>query len=315
SPGEGPGERAYTLHQLPINLLLKDNADDIRDKLAKSNEHPVIADIRTACAGITARYADPDVVFQPRKFEWEELPSVADGVFIALHGRPGEDGQVQALLEPLGLYYNGSGIESSQITIDKYRTLQLLGQSGLPVTTQWLAPEANFTADETAFYEQVEKVFGYPLIAKPVDDGCSSAVKLLKDRADLEAYCRLTFQAEDTDVAAARRRMKLTDKDEWPVGKANILFEAAVTTTTDTAKFLEITGGMLTHLGVDGQLRYEVFEPSETLAGGEVLSLEEKFLAGEGQNLTPARLGTDDYSYDYVVGQVKADLERAARAV
>ncbi|MEM6770182.1 MAG: PASTA domain-containing protein [Bacteroidota bacterium] len=308
------GEADYTLFQLPINLLLKDNADDIRDKLAKTEEHPVVADIRQACAGITARYADPDVVFQPRELAWSELPTVANGAFIALHGRPGEDGQVQAKLEPLGLYYNGSGIASSQITIDKHATLRTLGEAGLPVTEQWLAPKEEFFADERAFYEKVERLFGYPLIAKPVDDGCSSAVKLIKQRDELHAYCHLTFQPDTLDEKQARREMRLTAKDEWPIGKGTILFEKAIT-ATEADKFLEITGGMLTHLGVDGKLRYEMFEPSETLAGGEVLSLEEKFLAGEGQNLTPARLATEDYSYDYVSGQVKADLERAARAV
>lgn len=308
------GQGHYSLHQLPINLLLKDNADDIRDKLAKTKEHPVIADIRAACAGITERYADADVVFHPRQLAWKELPEVADGVFIALHGRPGEDGQVQARLEPLKLYYNGSGIESSQITIDKYATLHTLGEAGLTVTNQYLAQAEDFHANEAAFYDTIEAKFPYPLIAKPVDDGCSSAVKLIKQRDELHAYCRLTFQPEGTDLAATRREMKLTAKDEWPVGKQTILFEGAIN-QGEAKKFLEITGGMLTHRGVDGAIRYEIFEPSETLAGGEVLSLEEKFLAGEGQNLTPARLETEDYSYDYVAGQVKADLERAARAV
>ncbi|MEM1357624.1 MAG: PASTA domain-containing protein [Bacteroidota bacterium] len=304
----------YQLFQLPINLLLKDNADDIRDKLAKTEEHPVIAEIRAACSGITERYADADVVFHPRSLMWEELPEIVDGTFIALHGRPGEDGQVQALLEPLHLYYNGSGIASSQITIDKYQTLDTLGEAGLSVTDQYLAQAEDFHTDETAFYDTIEAKFAYPLIAKPVDDGCSSAVKLIKQQEELHAYCRLTFQPEGTDVAAARKEMKLSAKDEWPVGKDTILFERAITQGA-AEKFLEITGGMLTHRGVDGEIRYEIFEPSETLAGGEVLSLEEKFLAGEGQNLTPARLGTEDYSYDFVAGQVKADLERAARAV
>ncbi|SEP87033.1 PASTA domain-containing protein [Neolewinella agarilytica] len=307
-------QTTYSLHQLPINLLLKDNADDIRDKLSKTAEHPVVADIRQACKSITDRFADPDVVFQPRQISWEELPSIADGVFIALHGRPGEDGQVQALLEPLGLYYNGSGIASSQISIDKHACLTTLREAGLTTTEQWLATAEEFIADEYAFYDKVERLFGYPLIAKPVDDGCSSAVKLIKQRDELHAYCHLTFRPSTLDEAHSRKEMKLTAKDEWPSGKDTILFEQAIT-AEGAAKFLEITGGMLTHRGVDGTLRYEVFEPSETLAGGEVLSLEEKFLAGEGQNLTPARLATDDYSYDFVSGQVKADLERAARAI
>ena len=313
SPSLGGLGGDYTLHQLPVNLLLKDNADDIRDKLAKTTEHPVIDDIRRACAGITRRYADPDVVFLPRQFSWDQLTEVADGVFIALHGRPGEDGQVQTRLEKLNLYYNGSGVPSSRITINKFDTLQTLREAGLPVTSQWLATAEEFFADEYVFYDEVEETFGYPLIAKPVDDGCSSAVKLIKQRDELLAYCHLTFRPSTLDEAHSRRVMKLAAKDEWPVGKPNILFEGAIG-PKGADKFLEITGGLLTHYGVDGAVRYENFEPSETLAGGEVLSLEEKFLAGEGQNLTPARLATKDYSYDYVAGQVKADLERAARA-
>ena len=314
SPGNGNDRDGNALYQLPVNLLLKDNADDIRDKLRKPEEHPVVAEIRAACAGITARYADPDVVFQPREVAWSELPQLAEGAFIALHGRPGEDGTVQRYLEELGLYYNGSGPASSAVTIDKYKTLRLLGDAGLSVTNQWLATRGEYQAEPEAFYQRVETDFGYPHIAKPVDDGCSSAVKLIKNRTELEAYCELTFRPPGLSELTARRLMKLSGKDEWPVDKSTILFERAIVAGA-ADKFLEITGGMLTHYGVDGKIRYELFEPSETLAGGEVLSLEEKFLAGEGQNLTPARLGTDDYSYAYVAGQVKADLERAARAL
>ena len=51
----------------------------------------------------------------------------------------------------------------------------------------------------------------------------------------------------------------------------------------DALHFLEITGGMLTTLNKNGEIEYEVFEASEALADGEILSLEEKFLAGQGQ--------------------------------
>lgn len=65
----------------------------------------------------------------------------------------------------------------------------------------------------------------------------------------------------------------------------------------DAKYFLEITGGLLTHFKEDGSIEYEIFEPSEALAGGEVLSLEEKFLAGEGQNITPARYTPEAGNY------------------
>ncbi|THH37735.1 PASTA domain-containing protein [Neolewinella litorea] len=302
----------FVLYQLPVNLLLKDNADDIRDKLTKPAEHPVIDEIRRSCRAITARYADPDVVFTPRHVALDQLPELVDLVFIALHGRPGEDGQVQRQLERLGLPYNGSGPDSSAVTIDKFETLQVLKQGGLPVTEQWLGRREDFLLNARAFYDRVEDRFAYPLIAKPVDDGCSSAVLLLRNREQLEAYCELTFRPGSGKEKQARRTLKVGEKEEWPLGKSTILFEAAITAAGAT-KFLEITGGMLTHYDADGRITYEVFEPSEALAGGEILSLEEKFLAGEGQNLTPARLATREYGYDYVADQVKADLERAAR--
>ena len=306
------GGEDFVLYQLPINLLLKDNADDIRDKLSKPAEHPAIADIRRACSDITDTYADPDVVFHPVRIPLEQLPTVADSVFIALHGRPGEDGQVQTKLDALGLPYNGSGPASAAVTIDKYETLRVLREGGLPVTQQWLARREDWLLNADSFYRRVEERFNYPLIAKPVDDGCSSAVKLIRKRKDLQAYCQLTFQPGGSKEREARERLRLGTKEEWPLGKSSILFEQTIT-AAGAEKFLEITGGMLTHYGDDGVLQYEVFEPSEALAGGEVLSLEEKFLAGEGQNLTPARLYTATHDYDYVAGRVKADLERAAR--
>ena len=70
---------------------------------------------------------------------------------------------------------------------------------------------------------------------------------------------------------------------------------------------------MLTHLEADGTIRYEIFEPSEALATDEVLSLEEKFLAGEGQNLTPARFSNEQGGYAPIADQVKQTLEKAAR--
>jgi D-alanine-D-alanine ligase len=56
-----------------------------------------------------------------------------------------------------------------------------------------------------------------------------------------------------------------------------------------------------------------MFEPSESLAEGEVLSLEEKFLAGEGLNITPARYTDNKADSERVSAFVKKELERAAR--
>ena len=77
-------------------------------------------------------------------------------------------------------------------------------------------------------------------------------------------------------------------------------------------RFLEVTGGLLTKLNEHGEIEYEIFEPSESLASGEVLSLEEKFLAGEGQNITPARYANDIDSQRVISQQVRDTLRRVA---
>lgn len=99
-------------------------------------------------------------------------------------------------------------------------------------------------------------------------------------------------------------------KEEFP-RKGEVLIEDLIT-AKGAEHFLEITGGLLTHFE-NGELRYEIFEPSEALAGGEILSLEEKFLAGEGQNITPARFATRTVNYEQVAKKVKEDLRKAAK--
>ena len=306
-------DKKYELYQLPINLLLKDNADDIRDKILHYEHHPVIDEIKELCSDITDKYASKDVVFAPEKIGMFGLKAMVNGVFIALHGRPGEDGQIQADLEEHGLPYNGSGIVSSKRTINKFDTLQFLKKQGFTVTDQMLARKATYDIDKEEFFERVEARFGYPFIAKPVDDGCSSAVKVLKNRGELVAYSKLMFRAKNVEGVEPRKILKLDRKEEFP-RKSEILFEQLIE-RKGASHFLEITGGLLTHRNPDGTIRYEVFEPSETLASDGILSLEEKFLAGEGQNITPARFSKDSEEYQQIATQVRADLEKAAKAL
>ncbi len=72
---------------------------------------------------------------------------------------------------------------------------------------------------------------------------------------------------------------------------------------------------MLTRFNPNGELQYEVFEASEIVSEGEVLSLEEKFLAGQGQNITPARYATDMEERREISEQVKRTFGKAARVL
>jgi UDP-N-acetylmuramate--alanine ligase len=299
----------FELHAIPMNLHLKDNADDIAAKIRNYEVHPVISKIRISCSNLTNLFAF-NAVMQPESLNFEQLAERVDEVFIALHGRPGEDGTLQIELEKVGLPYNGSAPHSSRITINKYETNELLAAQGMLVAKHMLVREGDFDSHES-LAAHIANNFTFPIIAKPVDDGCSSAVKKLKNQAELLAYAALIYRSSDELLPEPAAILKLRAKEEFPQ-KPVFLVEEFIE-KGDARFFLEVTGGMLTRMNEHGELIYELFEPSESLAEGEVLSLEEKFLAGEGLNITPARY-TDNVADNAVVSAyVRAQLERAAR--
>ncbi|OGX84589.1 D-alanine--D-alanine ligase family protein [Hymenobacter glacialis] len=306
----------HRLYVLPVNVMLKDNADDIREKIehAEAGEapHPILERIRREASTITSTYAGQGLAL-PRRITFEDLAQLADEVFIALHGRPGEDGALQQQLEKFGLPYNGSGVASSSVTINKFETNKRLRTAGLLVAEHRMATKLEWWADAEGFYRTLETQFPYPFIAKPADDGCSSAVKKIKTRAELEAFSKLIFRTEEDLLTGPAGVLQLGFKEEFP-RKDAFLVETLIS-RDGAAHFLEVTGGLLTAYDKEGQLSIEVFEASEALATGEVLSLEEKFLAGEGQNITPARYATDPAERQRISNEVKAVLRRVAEVL
>lgn len=306
-------EEEHLLYSLPINIMLKDNADDIREKVQaylRGEHHPLLKKISGEAQNLVSTYTDLNLLaFEP--INYEQLSRKVDAVFIALHGRPGEDGAVQQQLEAYGIPYNGSGIDSSQLTINKYNTNKLLREHGISVARHRMVWQPDWQQNEQALLDEVENEFGYPLIAKPADDGCSSAVKKIKNRQELAAFASMIFRPGVELLKEPMEQLKLKPSEEFPQKKAFLVEE--LISRGNAKHFLEITGGLLTLRDKDGNRQYEVFEPSEALAGGEVLSLEEKFLAGEGQNITPARFGRTPEENKRISAAVRAELEKVAR--
>lgn len=301
------------LYHIPINLLLKDNADDIKEKVEYFEVHSVIKAIVQTCAAITNKYASDNHTIAPQLLSFSDLKQKADEVFIALHGRPGEDGVIQEKLDAIHLPYNGSSKESSSLTIDKYRTNEILRSNGFLVAEHMLISKHDWNADKNKFKDVLLQKIKYPFIAKPVDDGCSSAVKKIKSFAEFEAFCKLIFREEETLDPDASANLHVKAKEEFPQ-KLVVLVEELIS-KKDALHFLEITGGMLTSWNQAGEIEYEVFEASEALADGEILSLEEKFLAGQGQNITPARYAKTIEGRQIVSNQVKAIFGAAAKVL
>lgn len=303
----------HLMYKLPINLLLKDNADDIKEKINHYKVHPIIHQIIKECNTVTEKYSSASNLEAPQLLTYADLAKQVKQVFIALHGRPGEDGSVQEKLEAVGLTYNGSDKSSSEITIDKYRTNEILMKNGFLVAKHMLITADDWKKNKESIKTTLANDYKYPFIAKPVDDGCSSAVKKIKSFEEFEAFATLMFRAsEELDLKAAET-LHIKPKEEFPI-KTVILVEELIS-KNGAKHFLEITGGMLTKLNAKGELEYEVFEASEALAEGDILSLEEKFLAGQGQNITPARYAKDAKERQLISDQVKQALGGAAKAL
>ena len=102
--------------------------------------------------------------------------------FIALHGRFGEDGTVQGVLEWLGIPYTGSGVLGSALAMDKLRTKLLWHAEGLPTP-----PYAVLTKDSDL--RAVARKLGVPLMVKPASEGSSIGMSKVRSAARLdEAY-------------------------------------------------------------------------------------------------------------------------------
>lgn len=123
-----------------------------------------------------------------------------DRAFIVLHGRGGEDGTVQGLLQLMGIPYTGSGVLGSALAMDKLRTKQVWLAAGLP-TPEYA--HVNSAAELRAFVTRV----GYPVAVKPAREGSSIGVTRLTADKDLgSAY------------AAARELDELVIAERWIAG-------------------------------------------------------------------------------------------------
>ena len=123
--------------------------------------------------------------FDPRDKPLEALH--AEGfhrVFIALHGRGGEDGSLQGALDLLDIPYTGSGVLASALAMDKWRSKLVWQASGLPV------PEY-VVLDADSDFAAVEARLGLPIFVKPANEGSSIGISKVKAAGGLRAAYEL----------------------------------------------------------------------------------------------------------------------------
>jgi D-alanine-D-alanine ligase len=115
-------------------------------------------------------------------------------VFIALHGRFGEDGTVQGALEVLRIPYTGSGVLGSALAMDKWRTKLVWDASGIPTPRfAMVTPGTN--------WERLVELMGLPIIVKPVREGSTIGLTKVLDASQLPAAYELAARYDPLVIA------------------------------------------------------------------------------------------------------------------
>ncbi len=212
-------------------------------------EIPLQLLVQNTTADIAVRLQD-----EARRISYEELKSVADFIYIGLHGKYGEDGCLQGLLELLDIPYTGSGVMASAIGMDKHMQRRLLAAAGTKVPKYLVVTESEWRKKEQEILERIDDTLGYPCVVKPTREGCSTGLSVVRDAGQMGSAMENALQ--------------------WDV----------------VALVEELLIGMEITCAVIGNREPMALLPTETLRHGDFLTVEEKFLPGEGENITPARL-------------------------
>ncbi len=117
-----------------------------------------------------------------------------DIAFPVLHGKNGEDGTMQGLLEISGIPYVGCGTAASAICMDKAVTNAMADFSCIP-QAKWTAFDKHaYSGDKEALLANAAEKLGFPIFVKPANAGSSVGISKAKNIAELEAACETAFE-------------------------------------------------------------------------------------------------------------------------
>jgi D-alanine-D-alanine ligase len=143
-------------------------------------------------AALIDRGFDAVRVFVDRDLDLAIRQQRIDVAFLALHGRYGEDGCVQGLLELMGIPYTGSDVLSSALAMNKAKAKEIFRLHNL-------ATPAYYTLHRSRAEQIAEEHagFGFPAVVKPCGEGSSVGVSIVQDLAELETACEAAFRFDD----------------------------------------------------------------------------------------------------------------------
>jgi D-alanine-D-alanine ligase len=127
-----------------------------------------------------------------------------DVAFLALHGRFGEDGCIQGMLEMMAIPYTGSSVLASALAMDKLKAKEMFRLHNVPTPPYYVATERDLGE-----IEEIHGSFGFPVIVKPRGEGSSVGLTLARDFSELRAG--LESALEHDRMALVERYVKATE--------------------------------------------------------------------------------------------------------
>jgi len=252
-----------------------------------------------------------------------ERPDVA---FVVLHGRDGEDGTVQELLEVLGIPYTASGVSACMRCADKVLSKHAMRDAGMPT------PDF-FAFNETAFKElgaaealgEIEERLAFPIVVKPADQGSALGIKFARSAADVPAALVAAFSYSsrvllERHVHGRELAVSILGDEALPVVEAvpreedfyDFSARYTIGRTTfvcpaqlhhdETARVQELALDVYRLLGCRGFARVDLMVEDET---GEPYVLETNAMPGlTDTSLLPQAADAAGIGFDELVGRI-----------
>ena len=199
-----------------------------------------------------------------------------DVVFPVLHGKNGEDGTIQGLLELAGLPYVGCGVLGSAVCMDKIIANRVMDATGIP-RCEWDCMERWQRPELAAIARRAAEKLGWPIFVKPANAGSSVGISKAADRAALEKGVEIALREDDKVVFE-----EFVDAQEVECAAIGNPDDPATVSTT---------------------------RPGEILAGAEFYTYDDKYKNGVSQTVIPAHLSEEK------LDEVRTEARRAYLAL
>ena len=182
-----------------------------------------------------------------------------DVIFLALHGKFGEDGKIQSILDILGVTYTGSGVLASALGMNKAKTSEFI--KGLKIKApKFIFLSGNNNVDLHALDKKIKEEIKYPCVVKPNESGSSIGINIAKTFEDLEKAI-IEARSEDDEILI----------EEYIRGR-------------------EITCGVL---GNSNKTKLDALPPVEIIAENTFFDYDAKYFSEKTREICPAEISKE----------------------